>query len=135
VLVIDASDAGFSNCDIDMLFFLITILKNYFPAALKYILAHELPWALQGVWKVAKSWVPGERHNLIKFTTNRDITQWIDENSLPDFLGGNAKHDYRFVPDGCPDAFSFGTEVAKLPVEKVLKFVDHYQPFLRRSLN
>jgi len=118
-----------------MLFFLITILKNYFPAALKYILAHELPWALQGVWKVAKSWVPGERHNLIKFTTNRDITQWIDENSLPDFLGGNAKHDYRFVPDGCPDAFSFGTEVAKLPVEKVLKFVDHYQPFLRRSLN
>jgi hypothetical protein len=118
-----------------MLFFLITILKNYFPAALRYILAHELPWALQGVWKVAKAWVPKERHHLIRFSTNKDITQWIDHNALPDFLGGNAKQDYKLVPDGCPDAFSFGTHVAKLPLEKVSKIVDHYRPFLSKSLN
>lgn len=130
VLIVDVTDACLSNCDLDLLFFLITTLKNYFPAGLRYILAHQLPWVLQGVWKLAKKWVPEERRNLIKFTSSADIVDYIDLESLPDFMGGKSKRDYKKIPKDCPDGVTFAVQHANLSLDRVYKIMDQFKQYL-----
>ena len=135
VLVVDVSGAGLSNCDLDLLYFLITTLNNNFPAAIQYILIHSLPFALMGIWKVAKTFIPSERMDMIRFSSSEDITQYIPSESLPDFLQGSAKLEYKTAPTDSPDALEFGTKTLGLPLDRTRKIVDSYEKFLKMHEN
>lgn len=52
VLIFDFSEASISNCDLELVNFLIKAIYDYFPCGVDYILAYELPWLLGAVWKV-----------------------------------------------------------------------------------
>lgn len=97
-LVFDLQGAGFSNIDMDMLFFVVTTLVNYFPKGLSYMLVHELPWVMRSVWLVAKQWLSEDHRDLVKFSDAQTIYEYIEEKNLPDFMGGTCKRDYRAVP-------------------------------------
>lgn len=77
-MIFDATGTGPSNCDIDMLLFLISTLKNYFPMGLEYVLVHNVPWILQYVWKLARMAIPPERRNLVRFSNDDNIVDYID---------------------------------------------------------
>ena len=131
VLVVDAAGAGLSNVDLELLIFLIKTLINHFPVGLKYILVNSLSLALTGVWKVAKTLIPSDRLDLIQFSTSRDIKQYIPQESLPDFLGGYAKQDYRRAPTDSPDALEFGVKTVGLPLDRVQRIVDSFGDVLK----
>ncbi|XP_054157655.1 motile sperm domain-containing protein 2-like [Oppia nitens] len=127
-IVFDCKDAGVSNVDMDMLWFLISSMNKYYPKGLSYILVYELPWILNAVWKIAKSWIPEEQRKLIKFANKDDIENYVDKQNLPDFLGGVCDREYRVVPKGCPTA----EEVAKnrgltdKEIEKIRKIFESH---------
>lgn len=97
VLVFDLQGASISNVDMDLLFFVITALVNYFPKGLSYMLVNELPWFLRSVWLVAKQWLSDDHKDLVKFSDSQTIYEYFKEENLPDFLGGTCKRDYRAV--------------------------------------
>jgi hypothetical protein len=98
-LCFDLQNAGIQNVDMDLLFFVITTLVNYFPKGLSYMLVHELPWVLRSFWVVAKQWLADDHKDLVKFSDSRTIYEYFEEQNLPDFVGGTCKRDYRTVPD------------------------------------
>lgn len=98
-LVFDLQGAGIGNVDMDLLFFVITTLVNYFPKGLSYMLVHELPWILRSCWLIAKQWLSEDHKDLVKFSDSRSIYEYFNEDNLPDFIGGKCKRDYRAVPD------------------------------------
>lgn len=98
VLVFDLQGAGINNVDMDLLFFIITTLVNYFPKGLSYMLVHELPWILRSVWVIAKQWLSEDHRDLVKFSDSQTIYEYFDEENLPDFIGGTCKRDYRAIP-------------------------------------
>lgn len=99
VLVFDLQGAGLSNVDMDLLFFVITTLVNYFPKGLSYMLIHELPWLMRSIWLIAKQWLSEDHRDLVKFSDSKTICEYFDEENLPDFMGGTCKRDYRHVPE------------------------------------
>lgn len=98
-LCFDLQGAGINNVDMDMLFFIITTLVNYFPKGLSYMLVHELPWFLRSFWHVAKKWLSEDHKDLVKFSDSHSIYEYFAEENLPDFMGGTCKRDYRAVPE------------------------------------
>lgn len=123
-LVIDCQGAGLASADMETLIFIISTLKNYFPKGLSYFLVHELPWILKPFWHLAKNWVPHEHRQLIKFSDSRTVFEYIDQDQLPDFMGGTVgEAHYKLVPEGC----THFSEAAKLwGIEK---------PVMRRVLD
>lgn len=129
VIVIDCSGAGLANADMELLWYLITTIRNYFPKGLSYFLVHELPWILRPFWPIARAWVPEEHAQLVKFSTSQTIFEYVDRENLPDYMGGTCKLDYRKAPENC----STLEEAAKLwGIEDnlVRKILAKYQEFL-----
>lgn len=98
VLVFDLQGAGINNVDMDLLFFMITTLVNYFPKGLSYMLVHELPWVLRSFWVIARQWLSDDHRDLVKFSDARTIYEFFKQENLPDFIGGTCTRDYRQVP-------------------------------------
>lgn len=98
VLVFDLQGAGINNVDMDLLFFVITTLVNYFPKGLSYMLVHELPWIMRSVWLIAKQWLSDDHKDLVKFSDSHTIYEYFNQEDLPDFIGGTCKRDYRALP-------------------------------------
>lgn len=102
VLCFDLQGAGMQNIDMELLFFVITTLVNYFPKGLSYMLVHELPWFLRPLWGIAKQWLSEDHKDLVKFSDSCTIYEYFAEENLPDFMGGTCRRDYRAVPeDSC----------------------------------
>ena len=129
-IVFDCQDAGIGNADMDMLWFLISSMNKYYPKGLSYILVYELPWILNAVWKIARSWIPEEQRKLIKFANKEEIFDFIDKENLPDFLGGICPIDYRISPKGCPSAEDIAKEkgLSEKEIEKIRKT---FEPHLK----
>jgi hypothetical protein len=140
-VVIDCNGAGLANADMDLLFFLIGTLKSYFPKGLSYFLVNELPWILRPFWHLAKACIPEEHRQLIKFCDSRTVYEFVDQDQLPDFMGGSVpESQYKIVPENCTrleeaaklwgvDRRLMGRVLSKfrenLPAETVAR-IDHY---------
>lgn len=139
-LVFDCSGAGLASADMDILFMLISTLTNYFPKGFSYLLVHNLPWILKPFWHIAKAWVSEEHRQLVKFSNERTIYEYVDRDNLPDFMGGTCKRDYRQPPADCTTLeeaaklWGIGRDVVKrillkfadyLPPDSMQRFLDH----------
>ncbi|KAI1286639.1 Motile sperm domain-containing protein 2 [Halotydeus destructor] len=97
-VVFDCSGIGFANVQLDMMRFLITTLREYFPCGVKYICVYEIPWILTGVQKVVFAMVPEEAKQLVQFKNKKNITSLIAKEHLPDYMGGSCRVNYHAVP-------------------------------------
>lgn len=97
VLVFDMADAGYSNLDMDMIKFVVTCLKTYYPCLIDYMIIYQMPFIFNAAWKVIKNWLPAASVNLIKFCDKKNIKDYIQESQLFIHMGGT--DDYKFVYD------------------------------------
>lgn len=54
VIVFDCNEAGYSNCDVEFLQFLISCATEHTPVGLKYIIVYKLPWIWNAFWNLEK---------------------------------------------------------------------------------
>lgn len=97
VLVFDMSDAGYANLDMDMIKFVVTCLKTYYPSLIDYMIIYQMPFIFNAAWKVIKNWLPAEAVKLIKFCDKKNIKEYIQESQLFVHMGGT--DDYKYVYD------------------------------------
>lgn len=124
-VVFDCSDIGFSNVHIDMMRFLITILKDYFPAGIRYVLVYDLPWILNAVQKMIFTMIPEEAKKQIFFKTKKNIHTMIPKSNLPDYMGGQFVINHRKPPDTClPLRELFANDFTRDELDKIQKVID-----------
>lgn len=133
-VIFDTRGAGLAQVDFDMLIFLFRTVKQYYPWGLKYVAVYELPWILQGGWKIAQQLLPEDATKLIRFYNKKTITQIVDAESLPDFMGGSCKVDYKAVPDGCKSAIEIGAKEFGFTPDEVKSIMKHFEKYLHESL-
>src|SRR5687768_6971778 len=97
---------------------------------LKYVAIYELPWLLQGAWKITQNLLPQDATRLFKFYNRDSIKQLIHPSDLPDFMDGTCGDDYRRVPDGCLGAETIGERELGLSAEQVQKVKQHFEKHL-----
>ncbi|RWS20264.1 Motile sperm domain-containing protein 2-like protein, partial [Leptotrombidium deliense] len=104
-IIVDATGSGFENAELHMALFILDTLHNYFPMGIKRFVIYGMPMFLNTFANFALSMTPGFAKQLIKFWGQKELQEHVDENSLPDFLGGNCKECYRKVPKGALDIY------------------------------
>lgn len=97
-ITFDLTQTGWNNYDIDLLMHFLTLLKDYFPLNVDYILAINFPWVLSAAWSVIKRLIPPERRDVVVFIQDKQVQDFVEQENLPDFLGGSCDRDYQFQP-------------------------------------
>ncbi|XP_052077844.1 motile sperm domain-containing protein 2-like isoform X1 [Mytilus californianus] len=96
-LVFDMADAGLSNLDMDLIKFVITSFKVYYPSLLNVMLIYEMPWLFNAAWKIIKTWLSAEAVKKIKFITRSDAQAYINKDQLLEHMGGTDKFQFRYL--------------------------------------
>lgn len=100
-IIFDCQSVGYANVDLDLLKSLIDVAYQHFPFVIQRVLVYEMHWMLNAVRKMAMALMPANMTSLLVFVNKNDITEYIVRESLPDFMGGTCKRNYRAVPEGC----------------------------------
>ena len=114
-LVLDLTNANYSNLDLDLLKVFIQKGAYYFPLIIRYVLVYNMPWYLNAVRKVVTSLLPEDALGIIKFGSGDDIYNYVGKQNLPDFLGGECMLSYKSVPKGAR------------PLKEILKEHSHFK--------
>lgn len=122
-IVFDMNGSGYSNVDLDMLFFVITTIRKHYPNGNKYTYILGLPWILNSVAKFALALIPSDTARKVKFLSLNEFHQIMPPNTIPDFLGGTASEVYRKIPRGAKDCIQLGKEIYGLSETEVLKLL------------
>ena len=127
-LIFDCTGGGLSNVDTDLLSFIISLLRNYYPMILNTVLVCELPWILNFVLKLVHSWLPQDQRELIHPITKKELNDFVDSDQLPDFLGGTCDLPYKTAPKDVPSAHDLAEKlsIGKSAVDKLTKHLESY---------
>lgn len=90
-----------------------------------YLVPNQQPWILIPFLKIVISWLPEEYRRLIKVGNREDLNALVDDDQLPDYMGGTCSENYREIP---PDALT--TEEAAIKYSVNLKALDKYSRVL-----
>ncbi|XP_022242913.1 motile sperm domain-containing protein 2-like [Limulus polyphemus] len=96
-ILMDFSDSGFSNMDMELTFYIVSLFKYYFPFALGYVYVYEMPWLFNACWKIIKNLLPEEATVRFKFINKSSIGEYIAVDQLPIHLGGSCPRDYAIL--------------------------------------
>lgn len=129
VIVFDCHEAGYSNCDVEFLQFLISCATEHAPVGLQYIIVYKLPWVLNAFWSLARKLLPAYLANRVRFCDETSVLQYIDKDNLPDYMGGNCRRNYRWIPPGSPSVFKLAHAYG-ISDEDIEVLLPQFQAFL-----
>ncbi|KAK3602325.1 hypothetical protein CHS0354_007119 [Potamilus streckersoni] len=98
VILFDMTETGLSNLDMELIKFVITSFKIYYPVILDKMLIYEMPWVFNAAWTIIKTWLSAEAVNKIKFAKKADIQEYINKDQLMEHMGGTDKFQYEYDP-------------------------------------
>lgn len=129
VILFDCQGAGYANCDVDFLQFLISCATEHAPVGLQYIIVYRLPWVMNAFWSLARKLLPAYLANRVRFCDENTITEYIEPANLPDFMGGSCQRNYRWIPPGCPSVFKLANAHGITDAE-IAKILPQFQSLL-----
>eukprot|EP00800_Vazella_pourtalesii_P019224 TRINITY_DN6472_c0_g1_i1.p1 TRINITY_DN6472_c0_g1~~TRINITY_DN6472_c0_g1_i1.p1 ORF type:complete len:543 (-),score=137.68 TRINITY_DN6472_c0_g1_i1:71-1495(-) len=99
-LLMDCSESGYSNMDMDLVKFIISLFKQYYPLKLGSIYVYEMPWVMNAGWSIIKSWLSPAARNKLRFVQKNSIEQYFKTDQLTARYGGTDPWQYRYPPRG-----------------------------------
>lgn len=96
-ILMDCTDIGVSNIDIDLLKFVVDVFDKKYPIGLGNALIYNMPWLLNAILRMIKSLLTFGADRL-KTVNKQDIQQYIDAKYLPVRMGGMDTYEYTYVP-------------------------------------
>lgn len=96
-ILIDCTDCGLSNVDVDLIKFMVDLFITKYPIGIGHALIYNMPWLLNAVLKLIKSIMPHGTERLV--TVKKDeILNYVDAKYLPERMGGMDTYEYSYVP-------------------------------------
>lgn len=105
----DMCDTGMKNMDMEFIQYMINLFQNYYPWILNYIIVFEMPWLLNAMWKIIKSWLPPKSVQKIKFVDRKSISEFVTSDQCLTTWGGTDAYEYSFEPEMMSSSPSSGT--------------------------
>ena len=122
-LVFDMTGSGFSNADLDLLFFILPSIRKHYPNAVKYVYVLGLPWILNSLAQFALALIPSDTAKKVRFLTQTQFHNVMPVDKIPDFLGGSATRNYRRIPRGAKSCVELGAQIYGLNENEVIKLL------------
>lgn len=134
-VVFDLTDTGWTNYDLDLMIHFLTLLREYFPVNVDYVLAINFPWVATAAWAIAKRLIPPEKRDLVVFISHGEIFNYIEKRNVPDFLGGTCPRPYNLNPKTCLTTVDYllSLEEPMLPAKRIREIVKSFGDVLPAS--
>ncbi|CAG2106229.1 unnamed protein product [Medioppia subpectinata] len=108
-LILDCSGIGISNLDLDLLQFIVT------------------SFSIMASRRRSKSWLPEDDQKFFHLTQKKNLNEFVCEQQLPKFMGGNNPNSYQMVPKSALKAEDLVTRIGlKKKDAQKLKFLENY---------
>lgn len=136
-VVYDCRNTGIFNCDLNFSSFMICEVIPHLPRGLEYILIYNLPWGFGKIMNATLVCAPSEFKRIVKVGEGKNIYDYIDRESLPDFLGGTCSVEYRTAPDCCVNFEDMAAERnwTEKDLQAIAKYYKpHFEDLRKRSL-
>ncbi|XP_076028861.1 motile sperm domain-containing protein 2-like isoform X2 [Oratosquilla oratoria] len=110
----DMRDTGMKNMDMDFIQYMINLFKNHYPWFLNYIIVFEMPWLLNAMWRIIKTWLPPKSVEKIKFVDKKNIGDYVTKDQSLVAWGGDDAYEYKFEPEEKGDVTNGDIEARKV---------------------
>lgn len=87
-LVVDARNGKIYHVEIDLDYFALKSIINYYPGCLQYLAIYEIPWVLMAILKLIRTWLPPHYQEKIQFINKSNADEFIGLENFPQFMGG-----------------------------------------------
>ncbi|XP_017137063.1 motile sperm domain-containing protein 2 [Drosophila miranda] len=95
-IFMDMTGSGLGNMDLDFIKSIINMFEANYPYVPNYILVHELPFLLNAAFKLVKTFLPAKALEILRVTSKKDITEYVDKDNCLKLWGGNDDYEYKF---------------------------------------
>ncbi|XP_041983923.1 motile sperm domain-containing protein 2-like [Aricia agestis] len=98
-LFFDLEGCGLSNMDMELVNFIISLFKSYYPFFLNYIVIYQMPWVLSAPFKIIKSLLPAKAVEKMKFVNKDTLKDIVPPEQALTCWGGQDDYVFQFVPE------------------------------------
>ncbi|KAJ0184179.1 hypothetical protein K1T71_000602 [Dendrolimus kikuchii] len=95
----DMEGSGISNMDMELVKYLISLFKEYYPLFLNYIIIFDMPWVLSAAFKVVKTLLPAKAVEKMKFVEKDTLKEFVTPDQALVCWGGKDNYVFEFVPE------------------------------------
>ncbi|XP_072946728.1 motile sperm domain-containing protein 2-like [Epargyreus clarus] len=95
----DMDGCGLSNMDIDIVMYMVTLFKNYYPNFVNYIIVFQLPWILSAGFKIVKSILPAKAVEKLKTIGKDKLKEIVAPEQALTCWGGKDDYVFEFIPE------------------------------------
>jgi len=88
VIIFSLQSSGMANLELELLPFLLDLLKNHFPGMVGAVYIIHYGWVHSGMWGLAKRVLPQQALAKIFFPSEKELPDHFDMPHLPNCLGG-----------------------------------------------
>lgn len=99
-LFFDLDGCGLNNMDMELIKYVISLFKCYYPSFLNYILIYNMPWVLSAAFKIVKTLLPARAVEKMKFISQESLHEFVTLDQALTSWGGQDNYEFEFVPEG-----------------------------------
>lgn len=98
-LFFDMEGCGLGNMDMELIKYLISLFKLYYPTFLNYIVVYQMPWVLNAAFKIIKSLLPPKAVEIMKFCNKDTLKDIVSPEQALACWGGKDNYTFEFIPE------------------------------------
>lgn len=132
-LVFDCTDIGFCNVNLELIRFLIDLLRGYFPLSVRYAIVLEVPWILNAIQRFVLSLLPDDNKQLIRFVNRKALRNYISEENIPAIIGGSCSKDIFEHSPNCRSIEFLAKELYGLDLAETERVMKPYINLLKET--
>ncbi|XP_045541190.1 motile sperm domain-containing protein 2-like [Papilio machaon] len=95
----DLEGCGMNNIEVEVVTYMITLLKNYYPKFVNYIIIYQMPWIMTAGYRIVKGLLPARAIERLRVINKDKIKDFIPLNQALKCYGGTDDYEFQFVPE------------------------------------
>ncbi|CAH0731175.1 unnamed protein product, partial [Brenthis ino] len=98
-LFYDMDGCGLNNMDIEVIRYMVTLLKCYYPLLVNYIIVFQLPWLLSAGFKIVKGILPAAAVERLRSVNKDKLKELVAPEQALVSWGGKDDYVFKFIPE------------------------------------
>lgn len=98
-LFFDMDGCGLNNMDIEVIRYMVTLLKSYYPLLVNYIIIFQLPWMLSAGFKIVKGILPAAAVERLRTVSKDKLKELVVPEQALVSWGGKDNYVFEFIPE------------------------------------
>nr|XP_034838785.1 LOW QUALITY PROTEIN: motile sperm domain-containing protein 2-like [Maniola hyperantus] len=98
-LFFDMDGCGLNNMDIEIIMYMVTLLKSYYPNMINYVIVFQLPWMLTAGFKIVKGILPAAAVERLRMVSKDKLKDLVAPEQALASWGGKDNYIFEFTPE------------------------------------